>query len=509
MQNTNHARKLGLSICFLTIFFNQNIHSQPFFELRFDSRTKDEVCGPVVCTPEGEIFFILWSAKSPDWTFTQGYSTLYKINLEGDTIKWDFQKQDTVLYYLALLYDHDGNLLIGGDAWRLDTTGNRTGKFQWFCKLTTDFEIIWQKNYRIETTGDYFQDLSTLVELPDIFYLYANSIVPDTSYANYSYLFKLNSSGDSIRFYHNSNELKFCYLRSITLQPELSTFTLHLFRGNPPPGNSGCKFIEFDTTFQKQAEGWYHDSWFSDPFYTMNYSNDTYLSCGTYWKLLKSLDQTYYIRVQKMDEDFNIENYTDLTYPDPDKPTYAAWYQSVDYIDPDKIFVGGIEDKHSTIWNSNPSWVYLACLNSNLEIIHEEYYGGDALYETYYVKATPDGGVILTGSVYDDSIQDHERDGFLMKFDSTLFVGTDEPGQNLLSAKTVIFPNPGNDYITAKTSLPVMEFDLYNSLGDNILSLEQPGLEFSIPTVYLSQGIYFWLIKYKDSRIETGKWIKR
>lgn len=500
--------KLATMLIFLLYFNPFPSSSQPSYQILFNSRNHDEVCGPVVATEKGEIFFVLWSAASPNWTFNFGYSNLYKIKLDGDTVRWNYQKPDTLLYYLALLYDRDSNLLIAGDAYSLDTAGNKTSKFQWFCKLTTDFEIIWQKIYRIETTGDNFQDLSLLTELPDNYYLYGNSIVPDTSYANYSYLLKLNSNGDSILFYQNTEELKFCYLKSITIQPESSNFKLHLFRGNPPPNFSGCKYIQYDTSFQKLTEGWYPNSYFSQPFFTMNYTNDNYLSCGRYWQLQKASDPAYYIRVQKMNEDFTVVDHIDLTYADPEKPTYAAWYQSVDFIDPNKIFAGGMEDKNLTIWNPNPSWVYIACLDSDLDLIHEEYYGGDALYETYYVKATYDGGVILTGSMYNYSIQDHERDGFLMKFDSILFVGMQEPNQNNSTTKVQIYPNPGQDNFTVTTSLSATEFNLHNSLGKKIMSLQKPDHTFTIPTTDFPEGIYFWVIKYPDSQISSGKWIK-
>jgi hypothetical protein len=76
-----------------------------------------------------------------------------------------------------LLYDNAGNLVIGGDARSLDTAGIKTNKFQWFCKLTTDFEIIWQKTYRIQTTGGYFQDLSLLTALNFIDSEYSSSPV--------------------------------------------------------------------------------------------------------------------------------------------------------------------------------------------------------------------------------------------------------------------------------------------------------------------------------------------
>lgn len=502
------SRKLYLIIIFLLYFNLFPSLSQPSYQIIFNSRNHDEVCGPVVATQEGEIFFILWSAASPNWTFNFGYSNLYKINLDGDTIKWDYQKTDTLLYYLALLYDHQGNLVIGGDAWSLDTAGNKTSKFQWFCKLTIDFQIIWQKTYRIETTGVYYQDLSSLTELPNDCYLYGNSNTPDTSYTDFTYLFKFDNSGDSVIFIHNNEELRSSILKSITIQPDSSSLTLHLYGGNPPPTYSGCKFIRYDSSFNKITDGRYYNSYYAQPFYTMNYTNDIYLSCGRYWQLQKAFDPAYYIRVQKMNEEFTVVDHIDLTYPDPEKPTYAAWYQSVDFIDPNKIFAGGMEDKNLTIWNPNPSWIYVACLDSDLDLIHEEYYGGDALYETYYVKATYDGGVILTGSMYNDSIQDHERDGFLMKFDSVLFVGTPEPIQNNSSAKVQVYPNPGQDYFTVHTSPSAMEFDLFNSLGKKIIALQKPDQIFTIPTANFPEGIYFWAVKYPDSLISSGKWIK-
>lgn len=505
---SNFGVKLG-TILILLLYFNPfPLLSQPSYQILFNSRDHDEVCGPIACTPQGEIFFILWKAEKPDWTFLNGSSFLYKITENGDTLCWNYQKPDTMLYYLALLYDHQGNLVIGGDAWSLDTAGNKTSKFQWFCKLTTDFEIIWEKTFRIQTTGVYNQNQSILVDLPNSHYLYANSILPDTSYTNYTYLFKLDSNGDSILFFHNNDELKHQTLSSITISPDSSSIGLHVWGGPTPPDHSTCEYIEYDTLFQLLSYEWYLNPDFQLPYNSLNYTTTRYVSCGLYWPLEKGYYPERYIRVMKMDENLTVGDYIDLTYPDPEKPTYAAWYQCIDFINPSRIFVGGMEDKGSTIWNPNPSWVYVACLNENLDLINEEYIGGDALYETYYVKATYDGGVILTGSMYNDSIQDHERDGFLMKFDSALFVGTPEVIQNNSSIKVQIYPNPGKDYFTVHTSSSALEFVFFNSLGKKIITLQRPDQIFTVSTADFPEGIYFWVIKYPGSWISSGKWIK-
>lgn len=192
----------------------------------------------------------------------------------------------------------------------------------------------------------------------------------------------------------------------------------------------------------------------------------------------------------------------------PAQPTYAAWYQCIDFINPSRIFVGGMEDKGSTIWNPNPSWVYVACLNDNLDLINEEYLGGDALYETYYVKATYDGGVILTGSKYNDSIQDHERDGFLMKFDSAMFVDTPENQEIKLSGNIQVFPNPGNDIISIKAEMPISSFIMYNPLGIKVYSVQNPGQRFDIQTSFLKKSFYCYVAQFENSCIITGIWIK-
>jgi len=483
-------------------------YTQPSMELIFNSRNHDEVCGPIACTPEGEIFFILWKAEKPNWTFNNGSSNLYKITNDGDTLCWNYQKPDTMLYYLALLYDNTGNLVIGGDAWSLDTAGNKTSKFQWFCKLTTDFEIIWEKVYRIQTTGTYNQNLSILVDLPNNHYLYANSIIPDTSYTNYTYLFKLDSDGDSILFFHNNDELKNSTLTSITLSSDSSSIGLHLFGGYTPPDHSSCKYFEYDTLFQLLLNQWYTYPDFGEPYSTLNYSASGYISCGTYWPYERGSYPERFIRVMKMDEDLTVDDYIDLTYPDPEKPTYAAWKQCIDFINPERIFVGGMEDKGSTLWNTNPSWVYVACLNNNFDLIYEEYIGGDALYATFYIKATYDGGVILTGSIYNDSIQDYERDGFLMKFDSAMFVDIRENQEVNLLRKIRVFPNPGSGVISVNAEMPVSSFEMYNPLGFNVYSVQNPGQIFDIKTSYLKNSFYCYVVKFENSRIVTGIWIK-
>jgi hypothetical protein len=66
----------------------------------------------------------------------------------------------------------------------------------------------------------------------------------------------------------------------------------------------------------------------------------------------------------------------------------------------------------------------------------------------------------------------------------------------------------GQDNFTVNTSLSTTEFDCFNSLGKKLMTLQKPDQIFTISTVDFPEGIYFWVVKYPDSLISSGKWIK-
>lgn len=492
-------------------FYSLALHSQPVLDIRYNSRNYDERCGPIIYTEENEVFWIVWKAMVPDIYGNRGISYLYKLADSYDTVCWNYQKEDTILNFLSICYDSENHIILGGDAWRIDTAGNYTDKFQWFCKLTTDLEIIWEKTFKIQVTETFVRYQSILLELPGNNYLYANSLMPDTTGRNYSYLFKLSSCGDSIRFFHDDPELKFSVIHSASLSPDMQFYNIHLFggSGNPPPGYNAFRFSRYDTSFNMVHDQWYSNPDYVSSFNTINYPNDKYISSFAYWPLGIQWIEARYIRVVRFDENLQEEAHIDLTIPDSLKPTYSAWYQGIDYIDPSRVFVAGMEDKHSTSWSPDPSWIYLACVDENLNLIHEEYYGGDALYEVFFVKALPDGGVIVTGTTYNDSIQDHERDGFVMKFDSSLFVGTSDSRSNRMNPTVEIYPNPGHDFLQITCNQMITDFKLFDITGKAVIDQTPESRTITKKVAILNCGMYFWKIVTAHHEIITGKWIKK
>ncbi len=104
-------------------------------------------------------------------------------------------------------------------------------------------------------------------------------------------------------------------------------------------------------------------------------------------------------------------------FNDPDTILYAGATPNT-AINGESIFISGLYNIHpfEYPWQSTPSWIQVTRLDRSLNIISNNFYGGDAFYSPYSIIATADGGAFLTGFRYD--LQTHLFDVFALKVDT-------------------------------------------------------------------------------------------
>ena len=89
-----------------------------------------------------------------------------------------------------------------------------------------------------------------------------------------------------------------------------------------------------------------------------------------------------------------------------------------------EICIAGTYNVVPIQWPNTYNWVYVAKLDQELNIINEQYYGGDAEYIVGSMTACEDGGIAVGGMCYDYLVNDHEHDAFILKTDAGLMVNT-------------------------------------------------------------------------------------
>ncbi len=182
----------------------------------------------------------------------------------------------------------------------------------------------------------------------------------------------------------------------------------------------------------------------------------------------------------------------------------------LDFIDTNKIYVAGTHN----FCRSSPfcpvhSWFSLNQMDTSLNINWQHFYGGDANYTLYGIRATSDGGCLLFGSRYNLNASTPERDiyAFKVNADGLIF------STGIISPKfheAILYPTPGSDQLVIESNPQISgaEFVMTSMNGVNVISTIINSGKMTIKTHTLNTGTYIWRIINKNKVVESGKWVK-
>ncbi len=196
-----------------------------------------------------------------------------------------------------------------------------------------------------------------------------------------------------------------------------------------------------------------------------------------------------------------------------DTINYAGIVKSMDFIDHDKIFLGGTSnfDLINGRYGQQDSWYALSSLDSAVNLRWTKYYGGDAYYVLQSVTATKDGGALLAGTRYDYPTQSYQYDIYLVKVDGNGVLTSDDHNHSPQTIHdAIVYPNPGSGYLVIESGSQISgaEFRIITIEGKKVLANKLTERRTTLGTQILPSGAYIWQILYKSKIIETGKWIK-
>ncbi len=237
---------------------------------------------------------------------------------------------------------------------------------------------------------------------------------------------------------------------------------------------------------------------------TMWLSENSYLLSGNKNRHNPSHANMGIIKLNAADQILNEYNFGLM----PDTNTYAGSSDHIDFRNPDTIFFSGTGNFAQYPYQSEPSWIIVNCLDSNLNLRWQTIYGGDAFYHSWEVYATSDGGCIVAASKYDYTLPEYDYDVVLLKYDNTgLLTSVPETGEIPLSLS--VYPNPGVDMIKIDNTYENAVFQLFDETGRSILNTTLDlGLN-QINVHGINTGIYIYLITIEQKPVSSGKWIKR
>lgn len=208
------------------------------------------------------------------------------------------------------------------------------------------------------------------------------------------------------------------------------------------------------------------------------------------------------------DTTFNLRH--SICIGDGDTLEWQGLRSNLDLINKDTIYIGGTHNfcPNSEFCVTN-SWYSLSNLDPNLHLRWEKFYGGNANYTLYGLKATRDGGCLLYGTYY-DSTMNFERDVCVIKVNKDGLINGINDDTHQFIHDFIVYPNPGSDHLVIESGKPGLgaQFKMYTLDGKFVAQTPVLTTRTIVNTSSLHSGVYIWQIESKDKVIESGKWIK-
>jgi hypothetical protein len=418
---------------------------------------------------------------------------LIKITPDGNFTTSLFHKKDTTLFFTKVIQVHENPIqyFVSG-LYFVDSL--RDWEYELFMLVDENFEIIWEKKYKLSSRKSGFSS-KDVMQLADGSFLY----VRRPSVISYMYLFHLSADGDSLCYKSYEGDSA-GQVMCLTYSPDSSSYWLHTRMAHYDPTGPESQVIEINDQLE-QTKVMYYPRWFSENYYAKVLPNNKLLAGGRYFDI-----ESTYLTTYILDTALNVIHDNNLTNPDTNIYTSS---KCIDYYYPDQIFVGGTHNNGGS-WEPSPSWLVVAKYDQELDLIYEHYIGGEANYRLFNVTATSDSGVLIAGTRYDYDELVTKKKAIIIKLNKEgILVGKEDNATLENVTRAIVYPNPGNSNLFLRTALKNTIFTLYDMNGNVVLKNKINQLINEFDTEYLHAGMYTWTIHKNKKLIESGKWLKQ
>jgi hypothetical protein len=199
-----------------------------------------------------------------------------------------------------------------------------------------------------------------------------------------------------------------------------------------------------------------------------------------------------------------------------DTTSYVGGCSNLSIISYKSIYFGGVSNiiPEQGLFQEENSWILLNNIDSDLNLNWQQFYGGDAAYYLWGLKATNDGGCLLMATRYDADIQDYELDIYILKVDSSGLLTSTGEGPQIPVQQLSIVPNPAIDAVSIRYpdifGYDEKEIEIFNSQGMPVIKVSATSdvTEKRIDIARLPTGLYFVVLKVEGKKVATGKLLK-
>ena len=484
--NMKLMRHIYLIFFFLQLFES---YSQNTFEFLIKT-DRDENPADVIEDAVGNFFLI---GKRVQWYPFEEKGLLVKVSSDGKILdEREFGNSDTANNFFTVYnYMKDSIIIMGG-------SGESTLTKILMLKADNNLNSFIKYDYVIPP-DDIIGDLHSLINSKNDIIISGMSYNTETLQDLFFY--KISMYGDSLcSVFYPQDNMQWAYdMLELKGNIGYKVFAFGIFNSSITVSN----IIDLDTNFNiLSVDSLPHTinqnncaEWLSDTTYLVTGKCD-YLNSRNMGLL--ELDTSDLL----LNEFFTDLNHDTIVFP--------GVYQNVDFLSKDNIYFGGTFNviPNHVPYQNEPSWIELCNLDSNLNLKWKKYYGGDAFYFLWALKATQDGGCIMVSHRYDHNVQYQECDIHVLKVDENGLVTSIPEDKNFKICEVILYPNPGKDIIHISTALKDLMLTFYDMNSRVVL---QKSITHDETTLYagdLSPGNYVYTFTKDGKKVEEGKWVK-
>jgi len=471
-----------------------NSYAQSGFIFRYSS-PDDKI--PSAITETADHGFIIASSFG---TYASIHNTLlFRLNKHGDTLKTKKLINPDGGCSISNLLKLPGGLFLGVGAKTLPLGQNRL----WLLVLSDSLQIIKDTSYNfgLQIVSSNFGFL----DHRDNLIVYGCGQTDSLKIASHPFIWLLGPNLDSLKFSYYNDSIHSQHVYSMMEKSDTTGYFMMLTGKYLINNSSYSQILTVDYAMNITKID-------SMPGKLALYLNSKVLNTDEILISGKrdypsSSPRTDKIGILKIDKSFLIkESY--FLGPD-DTITYPSVNNNFDFTDPNKIYCAGTVNVNiGAVFSTIPSFISIGKFDTSLNLLWQRYFGGDQYYVVYTMVATSDGGCIIGSTSFDYAKQNKERDLQFIKIDSNGLINGQNDLPPITRFKTVLYPNPGKDWVCVNTQLTDAELVFYDLTGREICAQSLVLGNNPVNVQKLKSGLYIYKILQNSEVRECGKWIK-
>jgi hypothetical protein len=460
------------------------VFAQNSFEYNYKT-SKDELTRSIIDDNNGNIYITIENFQ---------YALIVKLNPSGKFI-------DSLNIYnpggtcnLAELIRIDNEQFIAMGNWSDDTSSTL-----WFTLIDNNLSVL--SDIKLESNGSLIFNFRHLINSNGNIILFT-SYDPQVGSMNVS-LFEITLDGVLINSKYFTKQYGFNQPFSIIQDSTLKNYKAFTFSPLALPIRASNNNL--DSNFDLlPSPGIYGDK-LQDLNTAKWFDQDEYLLTGKYLNLLTMEKDIGIERISKLD---SVSIFT--SFGKEDTIDWPGIYSNLDFTSNNHIFFAGSCNVKSYPFQSEPSWIMLNILDSNLNLKSQQFYGGDAYYLVNAVLATQDSGCIMACTRFDFLTQENEADVYLIKVNKDGLLVSVPENPIINGEPCFIYPNPGHDAFHVDSSKENMLLQLFDMTGKLQVEIPIEKGDNQVQVPGLPAGIFLYrIIDSKNQLIQAGKWVKQ